>query len=119
MTKGDHLGELEELVLLAVLRLGQDAYGAAIRKELRRRAHRAPSVSTIYVTLMRLEEKGFVRSRLGESTSPRGGRPKRLFDLTGAGIEELRAARRVRERMWEGLEELAPGTSGSAGERDG
>lgn len=117
MSKGDHLGELEELVLLAVLRLGQDAYGASIRKELRRKADRAPSVSTIYVTLMRLEEKGHVRSRLGKSTSPRGGRPKRHFDLTGAGIEELRTARRVRERLWEGLDELVPGAS--AGDPDG
>lgn len=109
MSKGDHLGELEELVLLAVLRLGDGAYGAAVRKELRRRADRAPSVSTIYVTLMRLEEKGFVRSRLGDSTGPRGGRPKRLFALTDDGVAELRAARRVRERMWEGLDAwLAP-----------
>lgn len=109
MSRGDHLGELEELVLLAVLRLDDDPYGAGIRKELRRRANRAPSVSTIYVTLMRLEEKGFVRSRLGDSTGPRGGRPKRLFELTDEGVAELRAARRVRERMWEGLDRwLAP-----------
>lgn len=104
MTRGDHLGELEELVLLATLRLGSDAYGGAIRKELRRRTRRAPSVSTIYVTLMRLEEKGFVRSRIGESTSPRGGRPKRLFALTEDGLEEVLATRRVRERMWEGVD---------------
>lgn len=112
MGRGDHLGELEELVLLAVLQLGNDAYGGAIRKELRRRAERAPSVSTIYVTLMRLEEKGFVRSRLGDSTGPRGGRPKRLFALTDQGVAELRDARRVRERMWEGLDAwLAPGAA--------
>lgn len=117
MTRGNHLGELEELALLAAMRLGPDAYGAAIRRELRRRAGRAPSVSTIYVTLMRLEEKGLVRSRLGESTGPRGGRPKRLFEPTPQGVEELQAARRVRERMWEGLEALEAG--GAGGEGDG
>ena len=109
MSRGDHLGELEELVLLAVLQVGEGAYGGAVRKELRKRAERAPSVSTIYVTLMRLEEKGFVRSRLGDSSGPRGGRPKRLFELTDEGLAELRAVRRVRERMWEGLDPgLAP-----------
>lgn len=116
MTRGDHLGELEELVLLAALRLGRDAYGGGIRKELRKRAGRAPSVSTIYVTLMRLEEKGFVRSRLGESTSPRGGRPKRLFELTDEGLAELHGARRVRERMWEGLDaQPSPEAGGDRG----
>lgn len=104
MTPAPNLGALEELVLLAVLRLGADAYGASIRKELRLRAKRAPTVSTIYVTLLRIEQKGLVASRAGESTSPRGGRPKRLFEITAAGLQALRAERRVMERMWEGLE---------------
>lgn len=106
------LGTLEELVLLAVMRLGSDAYGASIRKELRKRARRAPTVSTIYVTLLRMEEKGLVRSQTGESTSPRGGRPKRLFTLTAKGVAALRSEREVMERMWEGLDAELGGESG-------
>jgi DNA-binding PadR family transcriptional regulator len=98
------LGMLEELVLLAVMRLGEDAYGASIRRELRKRARRAPTVSTIYVTLLRLEGKGLVRSHTGESTSPRGGRPKRLFVITAKGVTALKSEREVLERMWEGLD---------------
>ena len=98
------LGDLEELVLLAVLRLGGDAYGAALRRELRSRAGRTVSVSTIYVTLVRLEEKGLVRSELGAPTAVRGGRAKRLFALTPIGVEALEASRATRTRMWEGLD---------------
>jgi PadR family transcriptional regulator PadR len=106
------LGALEELVLLAVMRLGEDAYGASIRKELKKRAGRAPTVSTIYVTLLRMEEKGLVRSQIGESTSPRGGRPKRLFTLTAKGVAALRSEREVMERMWEGLDARLGGERG-------
>ena len=98
------LGDLEELVLLAVLRLGADAYGAALRRELKARAGRVVSVSTIYVTLVRLEEKGLVRSELGAPTAVRGGKAKRVFALTPVGAEALEASRNVRTRMWEGLE---------------
>ena len=108
MTPRERLGELEEMVLLAVLRLGGEAYGAALRRELRSRAGRSPSVSTIYITLMRLEAKGLVASRIGESISPRGGRPRRLFTATAAGVEELRAVKVARDRLWEGLDEPAP-----------
>ena len=106
MSRGDNLGELEGLVLLTVLRLKDGAYGARIKRELKARAGRSVSTSTIYVTLMRLEEKGFVRSWLGESSNERGGRAKRLFELKPAGIDALRESREVMERMWEGLEEL-------------
>jgi DNA-binding PadR family transcriptional regulator len=106
------LGTLEELVLLSVMRLGADAYGASIRRELELRAGHAPTVSTIYVTLLRLEEKGLVRSHPGESTSPRGGRPKRLFTLTAQGTQALRNERRVMERMWEGLDAELEGGRG-------
>ena len=112
MSPPPQLSTLEELVLLAVLRLGEDAYGASIRKELRKRAQRAPTVSTIYVTLLRLEEKGLVRSHTGESTSPRGGRPKRLFALTPRGLAALRGERKVMERMWEGLDAELGGEGG-------
>jgi DNA-binding PadR family transcriptional regulator len=112
MAPSSQLGALEELVLLAVMRLGNDAYGASIRKELRKRAGRAPTVSTSYVTLLRLEEKGLVRSHTGESTSPRGGRPKRLFTLTARGVQALRSERAVMERMWEGLDTELGGERG-------
>lgn len=109
----DHrLGELEELVLLAVLRLGEGAYGATVRRELKERARRSTSVSTIYVTLMRLEEKGYVRSWRGEATAVRGGKARRHFALRPEGLEALETARAVRERMWEGVRGAEGGARG-------
>ena len=99
------LGDLEELVLLAVLRLGEEAYGAAIREELKARADRAPTISTIYVTLMRMEDKGYVASRMGEPTRERGGKAKRYFRMEAEGMKALETARQIRERMWEGLKD--------------
>ncbi len=103
MAARSQLGDLEELVLLALLRLGENAYGAAIREELKQRADRAVSVSTIYVTLMRLEAKGYVRSWMGEPTGERGGKAKRYFEIRTEGTDALEATRTIRERMWEGL----------------
>ena len=103
MTARSQLGDLEELVLLAVLRLGENAYGATIREELKQRADRAVSVSTIYVTLMRLEDKGHVRSWMGEPTRERGGKAKRYFEILAEGVDALEATRTIRERMWEGV----------------
>ena len=103
MAARSQLGDLEELVLLAVLRLGENAYGAAIREELKQRADRAVSVSTIYVTLMRLEAKGYVRSWMGEPTGERGGKAKRYFEIRPEGTDALEATRTIRERMWEGM----------------
>ncbi len=87
------LGELEQFVLLAVLRLGDDAWGAEIQRELRSRAKRNVSIGTIYVTLSRLEAKGMVMSWLGEPTAERGGKAKRHFRVERAGRAALRAAR--------------------------
>ncbi len=103
------LGDLEELVLLAVLRLGSEAYGASLRRELRERAERNVSISTVYVTLMRLEEKGLVRSWMGEPTGERGGKARRHFQLLPRGVEALESVRDVRRRMWEGMEAEARG----------
>lgn len=99
------LGDLEELVLLAVLRLGEEAYGASIREELREQANRTVSISTVYVTLMRLEEKGLSRSWLGEPSGERGGKAKRHFAVSPEGVEALESTREVRERMWRGVAE--------------
>lgn len=109
------LGDLEELVLLAVLRLGSGAYGAALRRELKERAGRRVSVSSVYVTLVRLEEKGLVASEFGEPTAVRGGKAKRLFELTPAGARALEANRSVRERMWRGLDAAMEAVRGDGG----
>jgi PadR family transcriptional regulator len=98
------LGDLEELVLLAVRRLGEGAWGASIREELSRHAGRRASIGTIYVTLMRLEEKGLTRSWMGEPTGERGGKAKRLFEVLPEGVRALEATRAVREHMWSRIE---------------
>lgn len=103
MGKGDHLGEAEHLMLLAVWRLGKKAHGASIRDEIEERTGRRLSVSAIYVTLVRLEKKGFVSSFLADPTPVRGGKAKRYFTVTNKGVAELHESRRRIERMWEGL----------------
>jgi PadR family transcriptional regulator PadR len=108
MGERSQLGDLEELVLLAVVRLGEDAYGASIREELREQAGRSVSISTVYVTLMRLEEKGLARSWMGEPSGERGGKAKRYFAVRPEGMEALRATRQVRDRLWEGVPSTLP-----------
>lgn len=104
MPRGTHLGDLEELVLLAVLRLAGDAHGGRIRDELVEHAARKVSISTIYVTLMRLEEKGYLRSWKGEKTAGRGGKAKRMFEIRPEGVQALEAVRAIRDHMWDGVE---------------
>jgi len=104
MSDVDHLGELEQLVLLAVARLGGTAYGVEIRREIERRAGRALSIGAVYATLDRLERRGFASSREGEPTAVRGGRAKRYFRVEPAGAAALRGSRAALERMWEGLD---------------
>ncbi len=111
MGKGAHLGDLEELVLLCVRRLGQGADGAAVRAELAEVAGRKVSVSTVYVTLMRLEEKGYARSWMGEPSAERGGKARRLFEPSPEGIEALEARRAVRDRLWQRASAEAGGSN--------
>ena len=111
MGSRSQLGDLEELALLAVLRLGGDAYGARIREELSERASRTASISTLYVTLMRLEEKGYVRSWMGEPTGERGGKARRCVRVEPEGLALLREARQAMDRMWGDLD---PETAESA-----
>jgi DNA-binding PadR family transcriptional regulator len=99
-----NLGEFEQVVLLAIAQLGEDGYGTSIRREIDRRVGRSVSVGALYATLDRLESKGYVRTREGEPTARRGGRAKRYYALSGAGVQALRDARTVMDRMWEGLE---------------
>jgi DNA-binding PadR family transcriptional regulator len=104
MAKGSHLGDLEELVLLAVLRLGEEADGNSVREALSDDAGRKVSVSTVYVTLMRLEEKGYARSWKGEPSGARGGKARRFYEVSPEGREALEQVRATRERMWRGVE---------------
>ena len=93
------LGELEQLVLLATLRVGDDAYGVTILRELERQAGRELTLASVYKTLARLEDKGYVSSRVGEPTPQRGGRRKRHYAVTAAGRLALRRALSVLRRM--------------------
>jgi PadR family transcriptional regulator PadR len=99
------LGDFEQLVLLALVRLGPDAYGATVRREIESRAARRLSISAVYTTLERLEQKGLVRSRIGEPTPQRGGRRRKHFELLPAGARALKVAYNAFTGMTAGLEE--------------
>jgi DNA-binding PadR family transcriptional regulator len=100
------LGDLEHLVLLAILRLGTDAYGIPILDEVCARSGRAVSRATVYVALKRLEQKGLVSSRLGESTPERGGRAKRYYRIKPAGLRALRESRAMFLDLWRDFESV-------------
>jgi PadR family transcriptional regulator PadR len=93
-----YIAEFEELVLLAILKLGKNAYGAAIHETLEE-AGRRTSIGALYTTLSRLEAKGFLGSRMGESTFERGGRAKKYFKVQSSGERALREARTAREKL--------------------
>lgn len=99
------LGEFEQLVLIALVRLGPDAYGATVRREIEVRAKRELSIGAVYTTLERLEGKGFVRSRIGEPTPNRGGRRRKHFELLPLGSRALKAALQAYAGMTAGLEQ--------------
>ena len=101
---GDSIGEFEKLLLLAVLRLGDEAYGAAIIDELAERTGRDVSPGAVYVSLRRLEDKGMLRSNIGEPTPARGGRAKRYYHVRRDALVALKAARVAWEAMVDGLE---------------
>lgn len=100
------IGELEICVLLATLRLGAGAYGVSIRDEIRARTGRALSRGAIYSAITRLESRGFLASTLGEPTPVRGGRAKRFFSVTPAGLRAIRGSTNAVDRMREGLDTL-------------
>lgn len=102
MTGRDHIGEFEQLVLLAILRLGANAYGMTIRREIEERAQRKTSIGALYMTLERLEQKGFIVSDVGKATPERGGRAKRFFTLNPGGREALRTSLESVRRMADG-----------------
>lgn len=102
MNQRSYLREFEQLVLLSVLRLGEDAYGARIRDDLEGTAHRSVSIATIYVALSRLEQRGLVRSWMSDPTPVRGGKAKKYYALQPEGTRALREAKATLERMWKG-----------------
>ena len=105
MTK-DYLGEFEELVLTMVGILQDEAYGNAIVEEIRKQQDRESNLSAVHVTLYRLEDKGYVKSKMGGSTHSRGGRRKRIFTITMSGIAVLRAMKEARTDLWKLMPQL-------------
>ena len=102
--KGDRLGEFEEFALLALHALKEDTYGVPVQQYMEQHLGRSVTIGAVYSALTRLEEKGYVRSVLGDPTPVRGGKRKRQFVPTPAGIAALQDLRRVRERMWRAVE---------------
>jgi PadR family transcriptional regulator, regulatory protein PadR len=101
----ESLGEFEQLVLLAIVRLGdENVYGVPIADEIERRTGRTVSPAAVYVTLRRLEQKGLLSSTMSDPTPERGGKARRCVKLTEAGAESLRASRQVLDRMWQGVD---------------
>jgi DNA-binding PadR family transcriptional regulator len=104
MPNRDYLGEFEHIVILALLRLGEGAYGVTVRQEIEARTGREVSIGAIYATLDRLEAKGYVKSRVGDPTPERGGRSKRFFHVTAQGVEAVNQTHRALQRMTQGLD---------------
>lgn len=104
MGRSEGLSQLEQYVLLCLVRLGDEAYGVPIHQDIEERAGRSVSIATIYSALDRLEQEGLVLSRLSSPLPERGGRAKRLFRLSAEGAAALQRARRVHESMWEGVD---------------
>jgi PadR family transcriptional regulator, regulatory protein PadR len=99
----DYLGEFEHIVVLALLRLDDRAYGVTVRQEIERRTRREVSVGAVYATLDRLEAKGYVKSYRGDPTPERGGRSKRFFRVTASGVAAMNRAQQALRSMSEGL----------------
>ena len=106
MKSRGYLGEFELMLLLAVLHLGDEAYGVPISRELERHRGRSVSVGSVYAALERLEGKGLVTSTLGDPTPERGGKAKRYFRMTKEGLRQVHETRRVLTRLWQELPEM-------------
>jgi PadR family transcriptional regulator PadR len=104
MSRRDYLGEFEHIVILALFRLADRAYGVTVRQEIEARIGREVSIGAVYATLDRLEAKGYVKSQLGEPTRERGGRSKRFFHVTAKGISAVNRTHRAIQSMTQGFE---------------
>ena len=102
----EYLGEFEELVLTMVAVLREDAYGAAITEEIESRLDRDVNLSAVHVTLYRLEDKGLIKSVVGGATNERGGRRKRIYTITSAGLATLRHLKDARVELWKLIPQL-------------
>ena len=100
------IGTNDLMILLALMRLGDEAYGVPIARELEESVGRVVALATVYASLDRLVERGLVRSELGEPTAERGGRAKKYFRITGKGLREVRSAKQSLIKLWQGLPEL-------------
>jgi PadR family transcriptional regulator PadR len=96
-----YLGEFEELVLLTIASLDDDAYGVSIKEDIEKRADRSISIGALHSTITRLEEKGLIKSWLGDPTQERGGRRKRFFELTHQGKLSLHEVKALRDQLWD------------------
>jgi PadR family transcriptional regulator len=105
----DYLTDFELMILLAVLRIGDEAYGVPIAEELQNTGGRSVALSAVYAALDRLEANGLVASTLGDPTPARGGRAKRFFRVTTAGVKAVKQTRRVLSRLWTGVPQLEGG----------
>jgi PadR family transcriptional regulator len=105
MTERSYLGEFELMILLAVIHLGDEAYGVPISRELEKYRGRDVSVGSVYAALERLESKGLIASSLGDPTPERGGKAKRYFHTTEAGLRQVQETRRVLQKLWRTLPE--------------
>ncbi len=104
MSRNSFLGEFEQIILLTVARMGDAAYGMAIRQEMEQRVGRRVAIGSVYAALDRMERKGYVRSKVGDPTPTRGGRAKRFYELRAPGVEAVRRARSIMDGLWDGLE---------------
>jgi PadR family transcriptional regulator PadR len=104
--RDNYLGEFEQIVLLAILRLKDDAYAVPVREEIEGRTARSVARGALYTALDRLEAKHFVTSRMSEPLAERGGRSRRYYAVTPAGVSALRASRHALLQLWNGLESL-------------
>ena len=102
----EYLGEFEELIITMVGVLQEDAYGAAINDEIEQRLKREVNLSAVHVTLYRLEDKGFLKSKVGGATKERGGLRKRIYTITSAGLAMLRALKESRLELWKMIPQL-------------
>lgn len=103
--KGERLGEFEEFTLLAVRALGDNTYAVPVQQYVEKVTARRTSLGSIYAALVRLEEKGFLRSTMSEAVAQRGGKSKRVYSVTPSGLRTARDLHRVRERMWNAIAE--------------
>ena len=113
MGKGTHLSTHELMAMLAILRLGKEAYGVPICREIEAHSGREVAVSGIYAALERLEERGLVTAELGEASPQRGGRAKTYFRVSAEGLREVQAAKKAFSSLWDGLSGMS-GISGKA-----